>query len=483
MAYKKIKSVFIKEYEGYSKSDIFKKFGTDDDKAENIFNELIKHTIIVSEDKKFKFKYVGLIIIDNFIIKCYPKYIPNENNIYVDFKLALNAIKKYNRLHEDFTYQNEELEDISFNLLSLMLFFIEDYYENGVYTNTQNILEINGNGEINWDKTINGTYPLIKNNNPYYLELHTRYKKDDLYNFFRLLHECIITECSKDLEGVDLLNYFDLMPVELSDKDIDDFGDIDFILNKLEKELNVEFNTHKQKLLKSMYAYLSNKKSFNNKNFIKLYGTSTYHVIWENMCGNVFNNMLDKKFKELIEFNNKFANALKVLINSKKNYHLNSTLKKLIEKPKWVADDFDCEAEKTYIPDLITISKSNFSILDAKYYSLIFQKDNLKGQPGIESISKQYFYELAYRSFVDDLNSVSDINLKVKNAFLFPIYGSKIENKGYVELKMISSLNLQNIQIIMLPANEITEKYLKNEKWDISKLELDKYDSSENEDK
>ena len=60
----------------------------------------------------------------------------------------------------------------------------------------------------------------------------------------------------------------------------------------------------------------------------------------------------------------------------------------------------------------------------------------------------------------------------VKNAFLFPTYDNKIDNKGYVELKMLSKLGLENIQVIMLPASEINQLYLDNKKMDISRLNL-----------
>ena len=156
------------------------------------------------------------------MINAYPKYFPNEDK--VSFKQVLQVIKKYKSLHEDLEYQNDELEDISFNLLSMMIFFLEDYYEYGVYSNIKNILEVNGNGEIEWNRTINYTDPIIKNNRPYYVELYTKYKIDDLYDYFRLLHEYIITVCSKRLEKAGLLELFDLTPVELSDKTQDDFG-------------------------------------------------------------------------------------------------------------------------------------------------------------------------------------------------------------------------------------------------------------------
>ena len=444
-----MKTVFIRELKYYPKSEILEILGNN----EKIFNQLIDYAVIDTENDLYHFKFVGVIIIENCVINCYPKYITNKNNISTDFKQVLNVIKKYKKLHDDFSYENEELEDISFNLLSLMLFFIEDYFENGIYTNIQNILEINGNGEINWDRTINDNFALIKDNKPYYTELQTKYKIDDLYDYFRLLHEYIITECSKRLEKSNLLDYFDLMHVELSDRTLDDFGDVDYILTKLEKELNIEFNTHKQKLLKSMHAYLSNKNSFTNENFLTLYGTTTYHVIWEEMCSQVFNNKLDKQLKDLIKINDK--------------YNLKLRLIDLIEKPNWVANEYSRRADKTFIPDLITFFNDDFIIFDAKYYNLKFEEDKLAGQPGIESVSKQYFYELAYSVFIDDIGFKG-----VKNAFLFPTYDSQINNKGYVELKMLSSLGLENIQVIMLPAGEINQLYLENKKMDISRLNL-----------
>lgn len=445
-----MKSVYIKELRHYSKSEILDIIG----KNEKIFNRLLEYAIIDKDNDRYQFKYVGVLIVEESVINCYPKYITNTENIKADFKEVLNVIKKYKKLHDDFSYENEELEDISFNLLSLMLFFIEDYYENGIYTNIQNILEINGNGEINWDRTINDNFALIKEDKPYYTELQTKYKIDDLYDYFRLLHEYIITECSKRLEKSNLLDYFDLMHVELSDRTLDDFGDLDFILNKIEKELNVEFNTHKQKLLKSMHAYLSNMNSFTNENFLTLYGTTSYHVIWEEMCSQVFSNKLDKKLKELLKHNEKYSSKLRLI--------------DLIERPKWVSNyDFGLRAKDTFIPDLITFFKDDFIIFDAKYYNLKFEKDKLAGQPGIESISKQYFYELAYRDFIDYVGFKG-----VKNAFLFPSYHSEIDNKGHVELEMLSSLGLENIQVIMLPAGEINQLYLNNKKMDISRLNL-----------
>ena len=430
-----MKKIYIQEWRKYSESEILEKL----ENNKEIFKKLQKYAIIDTEKDKYQVNYVGVIIINDFVINCYPKYFPEDIEPEEDFSRVLKVIKKYRKLHESFEYQNDEFEDISYNQLSMMIFFLEDYYENGIYTNSQKILQINGNGEIDWDKTINNTYPIINNNVPYYIDLYTKYNADDSYDYFRLLHEYIITFCSKKLEEAGLLKLFDLTPVELSDNSKEDFGDDEFILNKLNKELNVEFNSHKRKLLKSMHTFISEKNSFSNKNFLTLYGTSKYNVIWEEMCSKIFKNKLKYTLKELNLYD-----------------YSETRLIDVIEKPEWDLDYLDQPKKtQTFVPDLITIYEDTFVILDAKYYNLDFSDDDLSGQPGLESISKQYMYELAYKEFMRK-NGFNNVN----NVFLFPTYGEYIENKGVARLEILSNLNLSDIAVVMIPADKLNQMYL-----------------------
>lgn len=439
----KSKTFYFKELGHYSRRDLLEIFG------EDTFNKLRKFSIIRKDEDSYQFRYVGVIIADDTVINCYPKYIPNKDNIEDDFKQVIKVIKKYRSLYDEVDFQNDEIEDISFNLLSMMIFFLEDYYENGIYRNIRNIMEVNGSGEIDWNRTINCTDPIITGNRPYYVEMHTKYKINDMYDYFRLLHEYIITKCSKRLEDAGLLDLFDLTPAELSDKSQDDFGELDIILENLEKELRVEFNTHKQKLLRSMHTYLKEENSFSNENYLTVYGTSTYHVIWEEMCKKVFRDKLDKPLSDIIDGETSKTRLIDI-----------------IDKPIWYYEDvYPNEADGTFIPDIVTFWKNHFIILDAKYYNLKFSQNKLSGQPGLESITKQYLYELAFRDFIKKHEFKG-----VKNAFLFPAYGGEIENKGHVELKILSCL--EDIQVIMLPADKINEYYLNNEKISISQLNL-----------
>ena len=137
-----MESVYVRELEHYSKDYLYKLLGN----KEKVLNNLLKKDIVRYDDNSYQFNYVGIIIVNEYRINCYPKYIKSEDDIENDFKQILQVIKKYNRFRDNFDYENDELENISFNLLSMMLFFIEDYYENGVYSKIQNILETNGNG-------------------------------------------------------------------------------------------------------------------------------------------------------------------------------------------------------------------------------------------------------------------------------------------------------------------------------------------------
>ena len=443
-----MKTVNIREWKSYSKDKLLKLLNNN----ENTLNKLLKYAIIDEDGDKYQFNYVGVIIIDKLVINCYPKYFTNYS--LEEFKQVIRVIKKYNS-SKDLDYQNEELEDISFNLLSMMVFFLEDYYEYGVYSNIKNILEVNGNGEIDWNRTINYTDPIIKDNKPYYTELYTKYKIDDLYDYFRRLHEYVITRCSKKLENAGLLDLFDLTAVEISDNAQDDFGELDYILERLEKELHVEFNSHKQKLLKSMHTFIKEENSFSNENYLTLFGTNSYHGIWEEICKKVFGDKLNKSLKEL-----GFKNSKTKLIE-------------VIKKPKWIYNDIKThEADGTFIPDIVTFYENQFIILDAKYYKLKFDEKNLSGQPGLESITKQYLYELAYMDFIEENNFEC-----VKNAFLLPKYTGEIENIGIAKLEILSNLGLEDIQVIMLPADKINQYYLDNKKMSIKMLNLIKKDN------
>ena len=92
-----MEAIYFQELCSYDKSKILNDINND----EKAFDKLQKYAIINNVDGRYQFKYVGVIIIDELIIYCYPKYITNTENIENDFKQAINVIKKYNNFHEE----------------------------------------------------------------------------------------------------------------------------------------------------------------------------------------------------------------------------------------------------------------------------------------------------------------------------------------------------------------------------------------------
>ena len=164
----------------------------------------------------------------------------------------------------------------------MILFLLKDYHEYGIYTNNEDIVEVNGEGEILWGKTIDESFAIIEDNRPYYMEMYTGKTVEDDMDYFKRLHECVITECSRQLHDAQLDTLFDIDTVELSEESLSNFGDKDYILERLHKELNIQFNTRRQILLKTIYTYISqDKRMLEENDGISMFGTTAYHAVWE----------------------------------------------------------------------------------------------------------------------------------------------------------------------------------------------------------
>ena len=106
------------------------------------------------------------------------------------------------------------------------------------------------------------------------------------------------------------------------------------------------------------------------------------------MCSKIFNNVLYEKLGDL---------SLDT-----KDFGAETTLKEIIDKPLWIYKNVKKHRHsRTFEPDIISIYKNNFIILDAKYYNLKFDANILEGEPVLGDITKQYLYQLAFEDFID----------------------------------------------------------------------------------
>lgn len=480
-------SEFVREQKRYTKNDLKQIFHLTSDSVEVFIRSLksfgvmkaVKNSIdqrelsdLVDEDIEiadvtedddylYIFTYVGIITIGSRVIKCYPKYLLYSDSLLNEFKKVLKVIDKYGSKKQIVNLFNGDGENSSFNILAVILFLLNDFHENGIYNNTEDIVEINGQGEILWDKTINEGFSVIRDNRPYYMELYTEKTINDETDFYKHLHQCILTECSKHLKDSDLLDLFDMTEVTLTDTTLNSLGEIEYILYKLQAELNIQFNTRKQTLLKTLYAYVAHNRTIADSIGISMFGTNSFNLIWEDVCSEVFNNRLYSKLEQL--------ELCEPLCNG---YKPSDRVIDIIEKPVWSGFDneekFIKQSKDTLIPDIITIKNNQFIIMDAKYYSIQLEKDKeLRGNPGIGDVTKQYLYQLAFMNFIAD-HKIEN----VKNCFIIPTQYNHVVKKGTVMMDMLKNLGLQEIQIRLFPADLLYGCYITQRKLDISMLEL-----------
>lgn len=479
-------SEFVREQRRYTQKELCKVFSCSEDKTVSIIrklkefgvlkavkaeekqrdmSELVDEDIEVSDveigenEYLYVFTYVGIIVVSGIVLKCYPKYLLTSTYPERELTQVIKVLEKYNSKEQIIRMFNDSSESRSFNLLAVLLFLMQDYYENGIYENTDDIVESNGSGEIIWDKTINETFAMISNNRPYYVDLQTRKRISDDHNYFKRLHECVLTVASKELEDAGLLNLFELMGIDLSEETLDDFGDKEVILYNIEKELGTQFNTRKQLVLKTIYTYLDHSGSLYDVDCLSLFGTNSFNLVWEKVCAEIMDNQLDIRL-----------GALRLPIPLRDKYNKQEKLIDIIEKPLWTVTGKT--AADTLIPDIVSISVFNgdwhFIIFDAKYYNVKLEPGNApKGQPGIESVTKQYLYQLAYQEFIGEHKfSV------VTNCFLMPTEENDTVDKESVSLQMLSKLGLESIKVRFLPATIAYESYLSGRKIDLSILKL-----------
>lgn len=488
-----IYSHFLREQRKYSESEIRKYFNIQSDSEFNGFirllklygiikivkntnderdiSELVDENLLIDSDKEdlenlaYVFTYVGIVTIGNRILKIYPKYLLSLND---DTEIA-ESMRLILKVLENDDYSEEQIVNMlsgdgdknNYNYLAVILYLLNDYFEYGTYDNTEEITEINGEGAIIWNRTIDNGLAIVEDNRPYYVELITEKSLVDDYDYFKRLHECILTECSKLLKDSHMEALFELEPVYLSEESIEEFGDIDYILYRLNAELSIQFNTRRQILLKTMSLYLSHDRNvFEHNNGISMYGTNAFNMVWERACQKVFCNQLQRTLGELKKAKGTYSDKSK------------TRLIDIIEKPEWRNEATIKNASETLKPDLITIAKQReqewFIILDAKYYTLQLEKEKeLSGNPGVNDITKQYLYQLAYKMFLKENNIAV-----VKNCFLMPTEGDEIVDKGVARLPMMESMGLENIQIRFIPAERLFKNYLNGTQISIEELQL-----------
>lgn len=350
--------------------------------------------------------------------------------------------------------------------LPVMLALLELYAEYGVYSNYVEGRELNGSGTIDWGRTISNHLPLLSGGRPIYVEYETRKTLRDESDFITRLHRAVLTECSKQLFDAHVGDLLSLDEVELSVEEVSDFGDSETLKWRLERERGSQFVDWKVAVLDLLWRYLLNRESTTEHDEIRALGSSSFFHLWETACKTAFGDELDSKLGKL-------GFPLKGEWIERKR----DTLLGIIESPKWEQrrDEryVECDPVATLIPDIIAFATDEdgrrvFAIYDAKYYVPEVAR-KIEKQPGLESVTKQFLYQSAYKDFV--LDHGFDY---VVNAFLVPSAENELKELARVSFpKVMGEVEppfSNYIHMWALPASSVFETYLRGERIDAESM-------------
>lgn len=335
----------------------------------------------------------------------------------------VNSIERENEVFGSSTGDEIETPFNSF------IWIINDYLNNGFYTEIEKIYKQNSNGKINWKKTLNSEHYFEDDNivftQPYYENI--------------IESNTVITELNKYCLEVSikyvgfLFGNIEYEKSKLYKKTVE--AHIDYYIKILNKVLSKTFNDRKKILINHIKRILKFTYDGLNKNSMD-FGTYKYYYVWEYMIDVVFGSK-------------------------------NVNKKEFFPDASWTVDGIKEKDKSQLRPDTILKNNDELFILDAKYYK--FGVTNSRNDlPNVSSIQKQ----ITYGDHV--INNLDFIPQNVYNAFILP-YKSKDEKniiyRGYAE----SNWNVpegdkpyEKISLILLDF-----EYLFNKFYDGSKPDLD----------
>lgn len=408
----------------------------------------------------YQFVYVGLALVEGVCIVVYPKYLPVVDPLCPDdvtraaMRQVFRVLRKSGGSYASIAAATEDGMR-SNDRLALMLSLLEMYDEYGVYSNYVHTIADNGSGNISWERTIAANLPFVRDGRPIYFDYKTVETDADASDFVTRLHRAVLTECSHFMQESGLAQLLALDEVWLSDSSVADFGDADFVAYRLERERAVQFVTWKQDVIDLLVRYVRDEGVSATSDAPLCLGTSSFHHVWETACKVAFGDVLPVRLDELgIELAPPFTGVSEMRLID------------VIPRPEWAAmgagEKRACGEVATLIPDIVTVRGAagggTFAILDAKYYTPLLA-ERVGGVPGVESVTKQFLYQAAYRDFV-----LAHGFSRVVNAFLVPTCGDAVEHLGRVCFPGViaaEELPFSNeVELYALPAEAVFDAYV-----------------------
>lgn len=207
----------------------------------------------------------------------------------------------------------------------------------------------------------------------------------------------------------------------LSEEELDHFGDADYQIAQINKELNVQFITKACATLNLMKELIQRSTENQANNYESLsFGMTGVEHLWETACAEVLGTELEKKIRDCgfpdgpadVTFSKYMPRVFWTNLvpdgngkSDSKDFNLDKGSQRN-KKAGWRLDFIRTYRPHGHVEKLV--------ILDSKYYCARWHNGSISGQPGTPDIAKQMFYQMAFADLI------SGKNIGVVNAFLLP---------------------------------------------------------------
>lgn len=406
----------------YSRTDILSLLKGNRD----TFEYLLESAYLYKNSKEgFCFKFVGVITIGKILICCLPKYYYSEHtgnkSIVSDFVNIIKVLKEVGKTDSlpDSTVSSTNIE-INSSEIVLADKLLKDFILYGFFDKWQEIVSLNSDGETDWNYTVARIDPVFSKGSPIYHEVYSSEVVSENRNLIKAIHKWAVNYCYKKYRLIlDYSFWYDKDCVE----ELQNLGSLDYLKNAILKELSISYIDRNIGLLKALLHLVEN-TYYSTEETFSIYGTGSFHVVWEHVCSWAFNNKIQ-------DFN------------------------KYIPKPTWHDFSGNKKEQSTFIPDIVTRKENDIYVFDAKYYNFSHKEDvfDVLNTPGISDVSKQFLYAEIF---------AKQLQIPIFNCFLFP----KIQEElyvliGYVKLPILFDDSF--VYNIHISPRELFDIFLKKE--------------------
>ena len=335
---------------------------------DRVLARLLQRGVLQPErDGAVRVRFVGVAVAGDRSFQVIPKiFRPSADGVPAVMRQVIRALRRYAQWRpdqrEDTPFLDANAQKVDLNALAIADWIIRDYLGGSIYRRLRQREEINGAGLLHWRRTIERMNPILSTGRPIYIDTVTRATARDNHHFVSRLHRHIVEQASGTFGY--LLGYARISLDHEPFEPFDDTPPLFLCQSRIKQEMRDAYSDRAMQLLPMLLAWLSASDVATSAG-LALYGVTAFHAVWEQACSLAIGNERERWQRH-------------------------------IPRPEWLSGQGHMQAADTFRPDIVTRIKDaggeHLLIADAKYYQLSMPPA-LGGQPGVNEVAKQLWYE------------------------------------------------------------------------------------------